>query len=185
MVRGRSMHHVVQDKPMYLTVQDKRVVMLLAIFGLLFVVNTPLVPAQEKTIFFSTMVQPSLAWIHAIGDYSLVQLNTQSVEILKPVKITVISRGLLEQILVEQKMKITVYLNKNVYQESILASGQNGIAGFAFVPTKYGDYRVVVENTTYSTSVTLHELTFSIHDLSQSSFVRNILDLLPKINISF
>lgn len=138
-----------------------------------------------QTLSVTAIIQPSLAWIHAIGDYSLVQLDTQSVEINKPVKITVISRGLLEQILVEQKMKITVYLNKNVYQESILISGQDGIAGFAFVPTKYGDYRVVAENTTYSTSVTLHELTFSIYDSSQLPFIRNILNLLPKMNISF
>jgi hypothetical protein len=135
--------------------RGRRVVILL----FLFIIQTSLQFHSVKTTFAA---EPSTPWKEAVSQYSKIILETQNPDIFKPVKISILSKGLLEEITPNQKMKVTVYVNSKEVQEVNLQSGANGSAGFAFVPKEYGTYLLHVENITYKKPITLIPLSFSI-----------------------
>jgi len=156
-----------------------RWVVLLVIFIFQFsIVNsvfTPKIFAQEKNIFVTVTVEPSKEWQEAISQYSQVTLETQSPELLKPIKISVLSKGLLDQTIPNQKIRITVVDDTNSTQEATLFSRQDGTTGYAFVPTHYGNYLIQAENISYKKSIALSPLQFSIQKKE------SLLDLVLKL----
>lgn len=164
--------------------RGRRVVLWLIFIFLFSVLSTPAIFAQTRTISVTATVEPSPLWINAIKDYSLIQLDNQSVNLNKPVKITVTTKGLLDQILAQQKMNITVYLNNVIYQKSTVTTGQDGIAGFAFVPVKYGNYLVRAENITYNIPIQLSPLKFDVQESSVTSIINGFTSIFSNLHIS-
>lgn len=146
--------------------RGRLVVILLAIFIFQFPIFNSVfsskISAQEKNISVTATVEPSILWKEAITQYSKVTIETQNPEILKPIEISILSKGLLDQIIPNQKIKVELYLNKVLIQEIDLQSNQNGIAGFAFVPKMYGIYLVIAENITYKQPISLNPLSLLI-----------------------
>lgn len=113
--------------------------------------------------------EPSQLWKEAIGQYSTVTVETQNPEILKPVRVSILSKGLLDEIIPDQKLKIQVFRNNSVTEEKELVSRPDGTAGFAFVPKEYAMYIVHIENTTYEKPISLNPVSVLIQK-NQSLF---------------
>lgn len=129
----------------------------------------------QTPLSVTATVQPSKEWKQAIRQYSRIALETPNLELLKPVKISIISKGPLDQTIPNQKIKIKVVDDNNINQEAILSSNQLDVVGFTFVPIQYGNYLIQAENITYEKSISLIPLQISIQ--KKESIVDFVLKL--------
>lgn len=144
--------------------RERRVVLvvLFLVIGYWLLGNFFPIHAQQSILSVTATVEPSPLWIDAINRHSQVTLETQDPEILKPVRIYILSKGFHDEIIPNQKIKIKIVDDINSRQEATLLSRQDGMTEFTFIPTHYGNYVIKAENITYGRSIPLIPLLFLI-----------------------
>lgn len=112
----------------------------------------------------SATVSVSKEWKQAIINNSEIYLDSNQSELLKPVKLKIISKGMELIKLPMQKLYVRILLKNSIIFEQNILSNDAGEAGIVFIPEKYGEYTIKIINTTYSETIELNPTFFSIHE---------------------
>jgi hypothetical protein len=161
---------------------DKRVV--ICVIGYLLLVISYLVGGKTPNVFAQSVlsvtatVALSSDWQQAIIKNSSVVIDENPLEIYRPIKIHIISRGLDNNTIYDQKIKITVLLENKKISQTEIKSNIEGISGFAYVPNQYGNYTFVYENISYEKPFIIQVSNFEIK--KPSNLISDLLQYIFK-----
>ncbi len=168
----------------YLAVRGKRVVTgigyLILVIGLFIFFPSQSFAQEAVKLTVTATVPLSPLWKQAILQNSGIQFDSQSFFLNVPVKMTITSKGYNNQSLPDQLVRIGIFANDRQIVNDILTTNNNGIIGYAFVPTQYGDYHITAENISYQTPLLFAQKKLDILSPADYSFFHSILNFLPK-----
>ena len=141
--------------------------------------NNKTLAVEERNFMITATVSPSIDWQKSIAKESQIKIESQSIEINRPIKISIYNRGLNQSPLANQDVLITVVYEGKIIDRQKLASNNKGVAGFAFVPTVYGDYQFKFENVTYDIPIVLEgQISFELYPSPITSLTSLLVGLL-------
>lgn len=160
--------------------RGRRVLWLLFVLAIFFTsCFCPSAFASESGLAVTANVPLSTEWQTAIAQQTLLTIESMPGEINQPVKLIVKSRGINQLALSNQNLQITVLLKNKIIQQQKIISNNEGIAGFAFVPTVQGNYKIECINLTYNQPIYINQkILFEIAPsplTSITSFIVNIV----------